>query len=693
MAWLAAKGALAAAGALATAIPAAAQSTTNAQLSAQIVQWGQANASAYAEAMAASRNPVGAVPVPPLIDPSCQLCGQQQNSVANGAQQAQAWINRALQPEDRYMVTLLNILKTAQQNQESDINTLTPAAQAVVHQYSSTLIQAAIKRLGNHLVLGKAIPMAKQNLNEPRRAYAGILFMIAAAKEGGLLNDNDDAMRKILDLARQWQQTVVDRADQDIEQGHRYNLCPAYLLMLRQLDTLSAEINSISVDELANKISEWQKLLYFSVNMSLHVSGQTNKGSINADWEGKARLKLVLDSLGSCYKPEIDDGGVMQMSIQPYDFQWVQHDKDEDVQIQYQSPNTFDVKLNLIQLNLCDPQPVLQLPLAGLHAPIETYEVKGKSFQNMMFGSFMGAVVQANHTNQPKVNQMTGRSYPSSPGGILTPLTGGSSGGGNDQNDVLAPLVYSGSQGNSSNGTSASSSTGSSSSAGNDVLAPLVPSTSQISNGPVAPANSPSANSAPTTSSTSTSRQSSSSSQVSPINPADAMDQIKDLQKKINAHMGDTAWIRSADGQATLAQYRQLAKGMKKWGDEQINASSNSANRAPLLPANSQASQAESLQLQMNAHQGDPGWLTSPEGQAAIAQAQQSAMAKAQAKLNGAGIVVPKEANMMSLAASFFSVQLPWTNGQIEPVNQTLRAKKNGNRIELKITVRQAPQQ
>jgi len=120
MAWLAAKGALAAAGALATAIPAAAQSTTNAQLSAQIVQWGQANASAYAEAMAASRNPVGAVPVPPLIDPSCQLCGQQQNSVANGAQQAQAWINRALQPEDRYMVTLLNILKTAQQNQESE---------------------------------------------------------------------------------------------------------------------------------------------------------------------------------------------------------------------------------------------------------------------------------------------------------------------------------------------------------------------------------------------------------------------------------------------------------------------------------------------------------------------------------------------------------------------------------------------
>jgi len=79
-------------------------------------------------------------------------------------------------------------------------------------------------------------------------------------------------------------------------------------------------------------------------------------------------------------------GGVLHISMQPYDFQWTEHDKDGDVEIQYKGPFSFDLPMNLIQLDLCDPQPVLQLPLAGANSPIETYEGKGKSFQNMFFG-------------------------------------------------------------------------------------------------------------------------------------------------------------------------------------------------------------------------------------------------------------------------------------------------------------------
>ncbi len=87
-----------------TAFSVQAQQAVNTQLSAQIVAWGQASVKAFAEAMGASRVPVGAVPVPPQIDVPCNLCGQQ-NTVANGSQLAQAWVDQAMQPEVNDTVT------------------------------------------------------------------------------------------------------------------------------------------------------------------------------------------------------------------------------------------------------------------------------------------------------------------------------------------------------------------------------------------------------------------------------------------------------------------------------------------------------------------------------------------------------------------------------------------------------------
>jgi hypothetical protein len=306
----------------------------------------------------------------------------------------------------------------------------------------------------------------------------------------------------------------------------------------------------------------------------------------------------------------------------------------------------------------------LQLPLAGTSSPIETYEAKGTSFQNMLFGGFLSAVTQANHTNRGDVNQMTGKSYPSAPADAFTPLTGASSGSSNgsssasgNQNDVLAPQV-------------SSASGSSSSSVSNDPVA------QQLPDYPGDPTR------APLTSSDS----SSSSSQGS----ADPYTRYQEANQKIAAYMGDTAWVQSAEGRTTLAEARQAFK------DLQSNNSSNapaSNSGAPSRSSANAGAQDNSASAQLNAHKGDASWLMGAEGQAALAQMQQQAMAKLQTKLNAAGVVVPKEANASSLAAAVMSVQLPWTNGQVEPVNQTLHVQKNGNTIELKISVRQAPQQ
>ena len=632
-----------------------------AAVSAAIVAWGQSINSSYAQAMGASRVPVAGVPVPPQIDVPCTQCGQQ-TVVLTGQQQVDAWVNQSLQPEDRYMTTLMAIWKKAEANQELDINQLTPTAQAVVYQYNPALIREGINRLAKNLVEGKAIPMAKQYMNDPRRAYPGILFLLAVTKRATLMDVDAAGVQQCLDLATQWQKTVVDRIDRDIREGHQYNLCPSYLVLLRQLALLGAEVPGFTEAELKEKVKEWQKLLYFDVVLNLHVKGQSAKGSMNADWEGKARLRVTLDEMGTCYKPEMVNGGAMEMSMNSYDFVWTQHDQDGDVEIHYKGPNSFKLPMTLIQLDLCDPQPVLQLPLAGNNPPVETYEGKGKTFQNALFGGFMGMVVQANHTNTVTTNRATGKSYPNSPAGAQTTLGTGSAG----------------SSGAASNG------------AGQGNGMSQVAGAGDVSNQAGAPPAQP-ANGASGSNSGATGQD------VEAMNPADVADQIRDLQTEINSHLGDTAWVQSEEGRATLAKYRNLVRAAKKWGDE--NGGNRSSGNSAQSGSNSNSQglfagdpQVQSLRAQINAHKGDAGWMMSAEGKAAIDKLQQLTQAKLAAKLADKGIVVPKEGNLLSLASAVMSTQLTWTNGQAVPVNQTLKAQKDGNLIELKVKVTQAPE-
>jgi hypothetical protein len=84
--------------------------------------------------------------------------------------------------------------------------------------------------------------------------------------------------------------------------------------------------------------------------------------------------------------------------------------------------------------------------------------------------------------------------------------------------------------------------------------------------------------------------------------------------------------------------------------------------------------------------------MMSAEGQAAIANIQKLAIAKVQAKLAGAGIVVPNSNNVIDLANAVYSAQLPWTNGSAQPVNELLKVHKDQLDIYLTITVQQAVQ-
>jgi hypothetical protein len=75
-----------------------------------------------------------------------------------------------------------------------------------------------------------------------------------------------------------------------------------------------------------------------------------------------------------------------------------------------------------------------------------------------------------------------------------------------------------------------------------------------------------------------------------------------------------------------------------------------------------------------------------------IAKMQKLVRAKVPAKLAGAGVVVPQSNNLVDLANSVYSAQLPWTNGAAQPVNELLKVHKDQLDIYLTIKVQQAAQ-
>lgn len=540
---------------------------TSAALSAKVVAWANANLASYRQAVDYSKNgPPPQVPVPPLVDPPCRSCDAADTPTPGEAQVA-TWVKQSESPEAGYMSTLLKVGTYVAQFEGVGQGVLNPAAEKAIKQFSSEECRAAALRLSDRLLNGKAMPMAQKYDSEPKRAYAGITFLMQVGKDAANLQSmgngsNSGWQAEAIQMAITWEQSIEKTIDSDVVAGHKYNLCPVYGSVYKMLTLLGDQ--APNMDSVLAIMQKLQNLLTFDVKMKFDVSSHVKNGtSLDATWSGTAKLKLKLNASGSttCYSPELENGGQMAMTVDS--FQMV---SDTDGPVELTSPRSFNIPLGFVQLNLCDPQPILQLPLVSGVIPQETLTAKGQTMQTSLLQTYLSAVVQANHTNRPKINAMTGKN----PQAESAPSSDGSA------------------------------------------QAPLVPPFEDNSPVPLVPPSS---------------------------YPSDS----------------------------NQTQHDPLANALQ---DEEL----------------------KQAKAQMTAHRGDAGWIMSAEGQGAIANLQKLAMAKVQAKLAEAGVVVPKSNNPIDLANAVYSTQLPWANGAAQPVNELLKVHKDQLDIYLTITVQQAAQ-
>jgi hypothetical protein len=392
-------------------LPAQAQNTGD--LNAQVISWVRANQPDYNKYIEYARHAAKPqVPIPPQVDPPCHVCGDKTETT--GEKQVQAWLKQSEEPESSYIRGLMAMSKQLAAHR-AEANRLSPAAVHALYDFEDEQgFLADAGRLADRLLTGKAFPMAEQYDKDPTRAYAGIEFLRAAGKQASLLQgrSGEVAADDGLAYARTWAQSIVNKIDTDIVAGHKYNLCPVYAAMYRQVATLggSADVSE-NFQQILQKL---QKLMTFDLNMSLKVHMPSNDGGhLDASWTGKATLHFTIDVKNSCYTPHWENGG--QMAVNVTDWDMVNFADGKTVHTYLTSAHQYDATLREAQVSLCDPQPIFQLPLANIRIPQEQVTIDGHAANSMLLGAFLDAVVGANELNNKATNAVTGGA-PSVPG-------------------------------------------------------------------------------------------------------------------------------------------------------------------------------------------------------------------------------------------------------------------------------------
>lgn len=448
-----------------------------------------------------------------------------------------AWIAQTQDPEIAYIKALLAMHNQMQRLGGLNSGVLSPAALKALRDFDDDAGFASDEAaIAAKLVYGKAEPMAKQYDKEPKRAYAGVLFLLSADKSLQLLGEDSLAVQNspMKKYEQIWQQTLVDETQKEVISGNHYSLCPLYGSMVKSAQAMGGA--EMDVAQFADTLVKLQKLVKFDVNLDLKVLIDGNDGShMHAEWTGRSNLTLKLDYQHACYTPQFDNGGTLAVNVANWDMVNVDVHPDgthEKIPVQLTSSHQYDATIAAPQLNLCDPQPIFQLPV-NITSPQEQIMAKGHTQNTVLFPSFMEAIVTTNEVNSALTNAVTGQA-PSLPGGPPPPPAPNPPGGGPTQ-----------------------------------------------------------------------------------------------MQK-----------------------------------DQQA----------------------------LEAHQSDVNWLMSPAGQAVIADMQKQALQQVQSKMAAKGVVVPNATSFAQLGQSLASAHVPWTNGQSQPVNKTLHAKKDSADITLTISVQQSAQ-
>jgi hypothetical protein len=418
---------------LTCALCAPARADKMADTNAKIVAWANSNLAKYNQYTQYARQKAKPqVPVPPMVDPPCHVCGD--TAKTQGEEQVDAWIKQVEEPETSYAKALGDMARQVTMFRALG-DQLSPAAEKALSPYEDDKgFMDDIGKLADRLFNGKAFPMAEKHYQEPKMAYAGIRLLAETSRDAALTqgwSSTNSQEQEVIELIKKWVQSITKKIDSDVLSGHQYNLCPVYASLYRQVELLGGP--ATNMDQYMQTIQKLQDLMKFNVNLNLKVTMNGDDGShLYATWVGKAKLKLDLDFANSCYTPHWENGGKMAVNVTQWDMLGIEHLSDGEIKrvpATLSSPHQYDATLQAPQLNLCDPQPILQIPLININVPQEMVTAEGHTEPSGFLQPFLASIAGTNEINQSEANELTG-------GAASMPGSGPSSSGGGDSSSM-----------------------------------------------------------------------------------------------------------------------------------------------------------------------------------------------------------------------------------------------------------------
>ena len=365
-----------------------------------MLQWAQANSATYKTAINyAKHGPPPVVPVPPMIDPPCHSCDAA-GTQTQGEAQVAAWVQQSMNPELNYIIALLKIEKQVILY-DAKMDKLSAAAQHALNQFSETDIDYCNKRLANRLLQGKAIALGNKYDSEPKQAYAGIQFMLKVGHEMGVVLESeasDPDQDQLIQLSKAWVQSISKAIDTDIFKGYKFNLCPVYADIFREVEMLGGPETDVPAYLAA--ISKMDGFLNFEVSMYLHMTATDKDGDLDVSWLMTTNLHLKIDWANGCYSPEFQPNN-MAVTVTSFTM------KSSKGAAALTSPWSFSAPIGTPTLTLCDPNPILLIPFNGV-PPDDQITVDGHATKTSFFGGALSGVVTLNALTAPKAEAITG---------------------------------------------------------------------------------------------------------------------------------------------------------------------------------------------------------------------------------------------------------------------------------------------
>ena len=390
------------------------------QRSAMLIQWATSNKARFTEIYSYSRNaPRPTAVTPPELDPPCRACDDASTPYSQA--QVDAWLKQVEDPEVSYIGDWMTMSGQYQILMKgitsSDLSSpATHALRDFLPPDSESWLSVA--RSLAQRIFSRAEATANAYDTNPKMAYAGTRFLMDASRQEDLVGNADPGdSQAAIQLSQTWTQAVVNKIDSEILEGKQYNLCPAYISIIQDLEKTGG---SADVQRYEETVQKMQEMLTFDVTLKLHATMSASDGSkTDAAWSGKARMKINLDGKNSCYKPEWQDGG--EMAIKVDNWSMIVMDKEGNgpptpVSVALVSPHSYQGSMDPPHVDLCAPQPIFQFPMPTSGIPPEEIQVKGRTEKGAFFGAFLAAIVAANELNNAQTNAVTGGA-PSLPGG------------------------------------------------------------------------------------------------------------------------------------------------------------------------------------------------------------------------------------------------------------------------------------